>query len=110
MRVNWVELPFPSSSRDVRPFDLIHCDLWTSPYMGIFGYKYYLVILDDCYHYSWTFPLHLKSETFPTLSHFFAYVPLHLPSEWQGQAHDSHHQRCHVLPIVLCFPSGPLLG
>jgi hypothetical protein len=23
--------------------------------MGIFGYKYYLVILDDCSHYSWTF-------------------------------------------------------
>jgi hypothetical protein len=42
--------------------------------MSIFGYKYYLVILDDCTHYSWTFPLRLKSDTFSTLSHFFAYV------------------------------------
>jgi hypothetical protein len=48
-----IRLPFPSSaSKDVRPFDLIHCYLWTSPIMGIFGYKYYLVILDNCSHYS----------------------------------------------------------
>jgi hypothetical protein len=33
-----------------------------------------LVILDDCTHYLWTFPLKLKSDTFTTLSNFFAYV------------------------------------
>jgi hypothetical protein len=33
-----------------------------------------LVILDDCNHYSWTFPLRQKTDTFPTLSHFFAFV------------------------------------
>jgi hypothetical protein len=38
------------------------------------GYKYYLVVLDDFSHYVWTFPLHAKSETFPTLRHFFAWV------------------------------------
>jgi hypothetical protein len=38
------------------------------------GYKYYLVVVDDFSHYSWTFPLHAKSEAFPTLSHFFAWV------------------------------------
>jgi hypothetical protein len=38
-------------------FDLIHCDLWTSPVPSASGYKYYLVILDDCTHYSWTFSL-----------------------------------------------------
>jgi hypothetical protein len=37
------------------------------------GCKYYLVILDDCTHYSWTFPLRQKSDTFPTLSHFFTF-------------------------------------
>ena len=37
------------------------------------GYRYYLVIVDDFSHYSWTFPLRAKSETFPTL-HFFAWV------------------------------------
>jgi hypothetical protein len=32
-------------------FDLIHCDLWTSPVVSVSGYKYYLVILDDCSHF-----------------------------------------------------------
>jgi hypothetical protein len=41
-----VHLPFPtSSSRAINNFDIIHCDLWTSPVPSIYGYKYYLVIL-----------------------------------------------------------------
>jgi hypothetical protein len=56
-----VRLPFSvSNSRAAHPFDLIHCDLWTSPV--------------DCTHYSWTFPLRLKSNTFSVLSNFFSYV------------------------------------
>ena len=68
-------LPFhASSSRASSNFDLIHCDLWTSPIVSISGYKYYLVILDDCSHHLWTFPLRMKSDTFPTIANFFAYV------------------------------------
>jgi hypothetical protein len=53
-----VRLPFPSSSTQaVQPFDLVHCDLWTSPILSVSGYKYYLVILYDCTHYPWTFSL-----------------------------------------------------
>jgi len=70
-----VRLPFhTSSSRASSNFDLIHCDLWTSPVISVSGYKYYLVILDDCSHHLWTFPLRMKSDTFPTLANFFAYV------------------------------------
>jgi hypothetical protein len=54
-----------SSSRVAGTFDLIHCDVWTSPVISISGYKYY---------YLCTFPLHQKLDTFPTLSHFFAWV------------------------------------
>jgi hypothetical protein len=51
-----VRLPFLSSStRVVQPFDLVHCDLWTSPVSSVSCYKYYMVILDDCTHYSWLF-------------------------------------------------------
>jgi hypothetical protein len=40
-------MPFVSStSRADNNFDLIHCDLWTSPVVSVSGYKYYLVILD----------------------------------------------------------------
>ena len=38
------------------------------------GYKYYLVVANDFSHYSWTFPLRAKSETFLTLLYFFAWV------------------------------------
>jgi hypothetical protein len=68
-------LPFHvSSSRATTNFQLIHCNLWTSPVPSISGFKYYLVILDDCSHYLWTFPLRLKSDTFSTLTIFFSFV------------------------------------
>jgi len=68
-------LPFQSSdSRASSNFDLIHCDLWTSPIASVSGFKYYLFILDDCSHYLWTFPLCFKSDTFATLANFFSYV------------------------------------
>jgi hypothetical protein len=68
-------LPFTqSSSRVEQAFDLVHCDLWTSHVLSLSGYKYYLVILDDFSHFLWTFPLRLKSDTFTTLTHSFAWV------------------------------------
>jgi histone deacetylase 1/2 len=70
-----IRLPFDTSTtRTSCPFELIHCDLWTSPLASISGYKYYLVILDDFTHFLWTFPLRLKSDAFPAIKHFFAYV------------------------------------
>jgi hypothetical protein len=70
-----VRLTFSSSSSHAtHAFDLVHCDLWTSPITSMSGYKYYLVVLDDFSHYVWTFPLRAKSETFPALRHFFAWV------------------------------------
>jgi hypothetical protein len=68
-------LSFCSSSHRVEhSFNFIHLDLWTSPVVCVSGSKYYLVILDDYTHYLWTFLFKLKSDTFTTLSHFFAYV------------------------------------
>lgn len=34
--------------RATHNFQLIHCDLWTSPITSVSCHKYYLVILDDC--------------------------------------------------------------
>jgi hypothetical protein len=70
-----IRLPFVSSNSHADDnFDLIHCDLWTSPVVSVSGYKYYLVILDDHSHFVWTFPLHIKFDTFFTLSKKFACV------------------------------------
>jgi hypothetical protein len=47
-----VRLPFASSvSRTSVPFELVHCDVWTSPVSSISGYKFYLVLVDDYTHY-----------------------------------------------------------
>jgi hypothetical protein len=64
-----------SASRENNNFDLIHCDLWTSPIVSISGCKYYLVILDDHSHFVWIFPLRVKYDTFLTLSIFLPLCP-----------------------------------
>jgi histone deacetylase 1/2 len=48
--------------------------MWTSPVTSVSSFKYYLAILDDCSHFHWSFPLRLKSDTFSTISNFFAHV------------------------------------
>jgi IS30 family transposase len=48
--------------------------LWTSPVVSVSVFKYYLVVLDDCSHFLWTFLLRLKSNTFSVLSNFFTLV------------------------------------
>jgi hypothetical protein len=69
-------MPFICSvSRADNNFDLIHCDLWTSPIVSISGCKYYLVIHDDCSHFVWTSPLRVKSDTFLTLCNFSPLFP-----------------------------------
>jgi hypothetical protein len=70
-----VRLPFTRSiSKSVVSFELIHCDLWTSPVLSNSGFKYYLVIVDDFSHFMWTFPLRAKSDTTDTLLAFVAYA------------------------------------
>jgi hypothetical protein len=70
----YVCLFLSSTTRTTRPFELIHCDLWTSPVLSNFGFKYFLVILDDFTHFLWTVPLHQKSDAYASLTSFRAYT------------------------------------
>jgi hypothetical protein len=68
-------MPFVSSTSCAdNNFDLIHCDLCTSPIVSISSYKYYLVILYDRSNFVCTFQLQVKSDTSFTLSKKFTYV------------------------------------
>ncbi|KAJ0775601.1 putative RNA-directed DNA polymerase [Helianthus annuus] len=68
---NSKRLPFYSSNTfTFAPFDIIHCDLWTSPITSKTGYKYYMVLIDNFSHFVWVYPLKYKSETFPTFAKF----------------------------------------
>ena len=68
-------MPFSDSSTVTTfPFQIIHCDLWTPPVPSCSGYKYYLIIMDDFSHYTWTFPLRAKSDAPGVLHRFFQFV------------------------------------
>jgi hypothetical protein len=75
-RVKHVHFPFPNSQNITYfPFQLVHCDLWTSPNESFTSYKYYLIVIDDFSCYVWTFPLCLKSDV-PYIIHDFYHYAL----------------------------------
>jgi hypothetical protein len=111
----YVRLPFSSSSlHATHAFDLVHCDLWTSPITSMSGYKYYLVVLDNFSHYVWTFPLRAKSEAFPALRHFFTWVSTQFGLTIKaiqcdnGQEFDNSTSRdfflSHVMQLRMSYP------
>ena len=58
-------LPFsPSESCATKQFDLIHKDVWgLAVIMSTYGFRYYMLFLDDFSWYIWIYPLRLKSDT-----------------------------------------------
>jgi transposase InsO family protein len=62
------------TSQTSSSFEIVHCDVWTSPVSSISGCKYYLVLLDDFTHYCWTYPLKSKSEVHQLIVDFIAYA------------------------------------
>lgn len=70
-----VQLPVSRSKSSTSAlFQLIHCDLWTSPILSTFGFPYYLVVLDYFSQFMWIFLLHRKSDTTSTLLAFLSYA------------------------------------
>ncbi|KAI3797236.1 hypothetical protein L1987_32491 [Smallanthus sonchifolius] len=68
---NSKRLPFvDSNSVTFAPFDIIHCDLWTSPIISKSGYKYYMVLIDNFSQFVWVYPLKFKSEAFTNFAKF----------------------------------------
>jgi hypothetical protein len=95
-----VRLPFASSNKvAASPFELIHCDVWTSPIISNSGYRFYLVLLDDHTHYAWAFPLRNKSDVLATILCFHAYVktqfrtPIRSFQTDNGKEFDNHALR-----------------
>jgi len=67
------------------------------------GYKYYVVFLDDFTRYIWTFPIRAKSEVFPIIRSFHAYIqtqfrlPLVALQTDNGREYDSNALRAYFL-------------
>lgn len=66
---------FASSISSVRPFELIHCDIW-GPYKipSLSGAKYFLTIVDDYSRFTWVFFMHHKNDTQHLLANFFSFA------------------------------------
>lgn len=61
---------YSSSTFTFAPFDIVHCDLWTSHVPCKSEYKYYMVLIYNFSNFVWIHPLKYKSETFPTFAKF----------------------------------------
>ncbi|KAM1789190.1 hypothetical protein ACFX11_039377 [Malus domestica] len=70
------KLPFSlSTNKSVKPFAVIHSDLWgPSPFVSIDGYRYYVIFVDECTRHCWLFPLINKSDVFTTFVAFYSFV------------------------------------
>ena len=67
---------YPSSNhRTLKPFQLLHCDVWgPSPTTDILGNKYFLICIDDCSRFSWVFLLKAKSEVASSIKNLCALI------------------------------------
>ena len=69
-------LPFSlSPSIVVKPFELIHTDLWgPSPVRSISDARYFLLFIDDHTHFTWFYLLKTIDEAYPTFLKFQALI------------------------------------
>nr|XP_011467783.1 PREDICTED: tyrosine-protein phosphatase non-receptor type 23-like [Fragaria vesca subsp. vesca] len=71
-----------SSISSVKPFDLIHCDIW-GPYKhpSLSGARYFLTIVDDYFRFSWVFLMQHKWDTQSLIKQFFAFASTQFSSQ-----------------------------
>ena len=59
----------------IRPFDLVHCDVWGPAHqVSPSGGKYYIVFVDDYSRASWTYILKSRKEVLPRVQQFLVEI------------------------------------
>lgn len=59
----------------INPFDLVHCDIWGPYHVESYtGYKYFLILVDDCSRVTWVYLLKHKSDAALVIQRFFTMV------------------------------------
>lgn len=57
------------------PLKLLCIDVWgPTPYISCLGFKYYVLVVDHYMHYTWFFPMKLKSDVFHIFNSFLPYL------------------------------------
>jgi Integrase core domain len=58
-----------------KPFDLIHSDVWgPSPIVSVYGYKWFVLFIDDCTRMTWVYLLKGKDEVLDVFKTFHKMV------------------------------------
>jgi len=68
----------PSSSRAMKPFQIVHSDLKDMIKRSFNGYHYILTVLDDFTSHAWSFNLKKKSDTIDHARQFIAYAKINI--------------------------------
>jgi len=71
-----IRLPFsPSTISSLKPFEIIHCDIWGRyRHPSLTGAHYFLTIVDDFTRFTWIFLMRHKDEAQSLLKKFFSFV------------------------------------
>ena len=69
-------LPFHvSRNKALKPFDLVHCDIWGAYFVkSFYGASYFLTVLDDATRCVWVYLMKTKSEASQLVQDFCAMV------------------------------------
>ena len=90
------KLPFKISlHKSSKPLELIHSDVWgPAPEISHFGFKYYVIFIDDFIKYTWLYPLKNKSDVLRIFMEFhpkaerqFSTKLISLQTDWGGEFH-----------------------
>ena len=62
----------PSLTHSIKPFVLIHSDVWgPASTCDTHGFSYYIMFVDDCTRISWVYFMKHKSEVFDVFVKFY---------------------------------------
>ena len=97
---------YPSSINKTKfSFLLIHSDVWgPTPVVGLHGYLYYVVFIDDCTRMSWIYFLKHKSEVFKVFIDFYNMIC----TQFQAQSHIFELIMVENMLILICINFSPL--
>ena len=85
-----------TNKRCIKPFSLIHCDIWgPAPTEDLYGYQWFLIFVDDHSRFTWVELLKSKSETTQLLINFTKMIERQFETKVKGFRTDNAKDFCN---------------